>query len=883
MNYTKEQRKRLFNNYQIKPKTSEQNFINKCNDFLNRLEQNKEAIYRKNDVYWYVKNNDSYNVGLKEEIEQIIGSNYNEIIEIVSKYKESYKNKSEITTFIPCSYIRTIDKKVFYPNNPNRIIFQDNKIFINLFNHNKYLLKRFDKQIQDIEQKEESLISKVLSIATTLNSTYIKILLSRFFVNFEREEFILTLIGNQEFTENIIFTKIISEIFGHDYCLILSEEVLKNQSLEDILKNKLFLYINYIPDNKELLAKLETIINSTFLQEFITSDRKKMRVMARIIISLDSTHPFINKFERASKIFFINSTESILEKLNMFKNEYLFFSFYIKGALDSFSDELNYFGRKAYNIEDFKVNNKDFLDEVEKNSLKEIVSNQEVLLNIDNLERFILMNGKTHTYITGQSGSGKTELMKTSCLSNIDKHDSSIILLDPHGDLSLEITKKIKYKERLIFIDPSLNDKKTPTINLFEFENKSESNIIQRTKMIISILKDINDDKFSGAMSDLLENCIPILLRKGKSSFKELYKFMNDKKSKDLVELGKNSPNDLEKEYFEDKFSDSSLAITKEAVARRLKKLLNDELFSNLMNGESTINLEKEMNTKGKIIIFRIPKNKMLDTHKYYARFILGLIQIIALKRADLKEDDRVHTHLFIDEFHNFITPSIEEILTESRKYKLFLTLAHQSISQISSPKVRDIILSNTNVKIIGNNSNKTLEAMNKTINEKLEDVENLELGEFYIKAGNNPLIKVKNSDEFIGDKNSLSEEEWNESKEYQLKHYYRDIKVINEAEEIDKKIDEFIESILFKNLSYFEKIKERDKTLHEELVYNFDDENGFIAQPLLCKYFNIINENNYFSENKPFLQKLKEKNDFFNQNVDKNKTYKSRKRYLLQ
>ena len=608
-----------------------------------------------------------------------------------------------------------------------------------------------------------------------------------------------------------------------------------------------------------------------------------MRVMARIIISLDSTHSFINKLERSSKIFFINSTESILGKLNMSKNEYLLFSFYIKGALDSFSDELNYFGRKTYNIEDFKVNNKDFIDEIEKISPKEIVSNQEVLLNINNLEKFILVNEKIHTYITGQSGSGKTEFMKTLFLSIFDKNNCSAILLDSHGDCGLEIGKNIKDKDRLIFIDPTLDSKKTPTINIFDLKETSESIIMQTSRMIISIVKDINDDdKFSGAMSDVLENCIPILLRKGKSSFKELYRFMNDKKNKDLVELGKNSPNDIEKEYFEDKFSDSSLSATKDGVARRLKKFLNDELFSNLMNGESTINLEKEMNTKGKIIIFRIPKNKMLDTYKYYARFILGLIQIIALKRADLKENDRVHTHLFIDEFHNFITPSIEEILTESRKYKLFLTLAHQSISQISSSKLRDIILSNTNVKIIGKNSNKTLEVMNKTLNEKLEEVENLDMGEFYIKSGISPSIKVKNSDEFIGDKNSISEEEWNESKEYQLKHYYRDIKVMNEAEEVDKKIDEFIEAIVSKNQSYFKKIKETDEILYEELIYNFDDENGFIAQPLLSKYFNIINDNN-FPDNKIFLQKLKEKDTLFNQDVDKNKTYKSKKRYLLE
>lgn len=583
-------RKIIFGDFSDIQETSEQIFINKCKIFLNKLEQNGDIILKIDNEYHYIRNDGSYYKGSKEEIEQIIGSYYTEIIEIVSKYKDSYKNKSEIITFIPCSYIRTIDKKVFHPNNPNKIIFKDKKIFINLFNHNKYLLKKFDKSIQDIEQKEESLISKVLSIATTLNSTYIKILLSKFFVNFEKSAFILTLIGNQEFTENIIFTKIISEIFGHDYCLILSEEVLKNQSLDDILKNKLFFYINYIPDDKELLEKLETIIKSAFLQEFITSDRKKMRVMARIIISLDSNHSFINKFEGLSKIFFINSTELILEKLNMPVSKYLLLPFYIKGALDSFSNELNYFGRKKYNIEDFEVNNKDFLDEIEKNQPKKIVSNQEeeVLLNIDNLEKLILVNEKTHTHISGQTGSGKTEFMKTLCLSIFHKNDSSMIIIDPHGDVGLEIAKNIKDIKRLIIVDPSLCNKKTATINLFDIENKSESIIMQTSRMIITILKDVNDDdKFSGAMSDVLENCIPVLLRKGKSSFKELYTFMNDKKNKDLVELGKNSPKELEREYFEDKFSDSSLSATKEGVARRLKKFLNDELFSNLMNGTS--------------------------------------------------------------------------------------------------------------------------------------------------------------------------------------------------------------------------------------------------------------------------------------------------------
>ena len=199
-------------------------------------------------------------------------------------------------------------------------------------------------------------------------------------------------------------------------------------------------------------------------------------------------------------------------------------------------------------------------------------------------------------------------------------------------------------------------------------------------------------------MEDVLEMCIKVLLRRGEGSFKELYRFLNDNRNKDLVELGINSPNQLEVEFFEDEFSSSKP--TKDAVRRRLKKLLNDPVFSNLMNGENTINLESLMNEKGKVIIFNIPKGKMPNTYKSYIRFIVEYIQVLALKRADLSEEDRIHTHLYIDEAHNFIssTATISEILTESRKYKLFVTFAHQAITQIRDANLRDIMTTMTNV-----------------------------------------------------------------------------------------------------------------------------------------------------------------------------------------
>ena len=309
------------------------------------------------------------------------------------------------------------------------------------------------------------------------------------------------------------------------------------------------------------------------------------------------------------------------------------------------------------------------------------------------------------------------------------------------------------------------------------------------------------------------------------------------------------------------------------------------------MNGENTINLEELMNEKGKVIIFNIPKGKMPNTYKYYIRFIVEYIQVLALKRADLSEEDRIHTHLYIDEAHNFIssTATISEILTESRKYKLFVTFAHQAITQIKNNDLRDIMTTMTNVKIVGKNSNKTLEAINKTLNTKLEDVEKLEAGEFYISAGNNDIIKVNVTDNLIDGKEDISSIQEEEQIDYQLEKYYRDIENLDDSlapsEQLKQKLDDFINAIKSIDIEYFNKIQDVPK-IYEEFIYNLNDETdnaiGYISKQDLSLYFNLIYPETPFEDNKLLLKLLKTRDDFFKQNVNSNKTYNSKKRYLI-
>jgi hypothetical protein len=544
--------------------------------------------------------------------------------------------------------------------------------------------------------------------------------------------------------------------------------------------------------------------------------------------------------------------------------------------------------------EEASTNNTEFaklvnIKEEEINNLSEQSNCLSVLDPFDNSFESLIPTHERfkHMYITGQSGSGKSEAMKSIIYSDILRNDGVVIVLEPHGDLTKDIVKLPIDKNRLIYLDPTLQDGMTPTLNLFDLKDRSEKNIQKVAKVIVSVVKSVNDDeKFSGAMEEMLYYCCCLLLRKGDSDFFELLHMLNDKKNKELVKLGKDSPNILEKEYFEDYFKGSKQ--TQEAVKRRVSKILNDLVLSNLLNGKSTIDLEDAMNTQGNVIIFRIQKNEMLDSYIYYARFIIGLIQIIALKRASIEENDRVETYCHIDEFHNFITPTIEEILTESRKYRLYLTLAHQATSQIKSPSFRDIILSNTNIKLIGNNKNKTLEAMNRTLNTKLEDVEKLETGEFYLSVGKNDILKVHNTDKLLNSKKNITDTQWSEIKQYQLENYYRSTENIDNAifdmADLNQKIDTFINAIKSIDIAYFDNVK-NDAAVYEELIYNFNDTSrnalGYISKQDLYLYFNLVYEKTYFNNNIELLKLIK-KDTFFKQDVNSNKTYNSKKRLAI-
>lgn len=851
---------------------------------------------------------------------------------------------------------------------------KDGGYYFNLFTYTDYLslrlsknnradpldfekIKKYSFESVPLNQKDLYLelhatyfIKLFLSVFTLNNrSDYIEEWLTYFFKTLRRVRNNLVLIGNRDVSEEIFYNKIIQHIFGFDYCISITDEMLENLSVGQIVQNKLFLHINHIPESEKLQKKLKDLLEGIIVYNNISENNIEIPFLCQIIFTLDAPHPFLYDFLSHSKVIFIDSIDNINLKLNQpdrisllnnISNNLTGFSQQLASIdvskikqYDTYSQYLDLTPKEAIDLRDLHhsdksclndtvtFNTQDFESDNEyfKNWLKDPAlmahalnfnSNKPVLDPFhDSFEKILPTEERyKHTYITGKTGSGKSELIKSLIYRDIERNDSSIILLDIHGDLANQVTKLVKDTERLVLIDPTLESDMTPTINLFRTKDKSEENVEQVSQMITAIINEINvGEAPSGTMIDMLENCIPLLVRSNHKDFYDLKRLIRDvpkvagtKDEKVRIQQIRDEikyqidlfpKNKFEEEYFEDDFMEVSNS-TRQAIRRRLNKILKDSKFSNLTNGESTIDLAKEMNTKGRIIIFHIPKSKMLNTYKYYVKFIIGLIQIIALKRADIKDENkRPHTHLYIDEFHNFITPTIEEILTESRKYKLFLTFAHQSISQIKDANLRDIILDNTNVKIVGKNSNKTLDLMNKTLNTKLEDVENLTAGEFNLQSGTNKVMRIRNSNKLLEGIANISDEEWQESKKYQIETYYRStlkVEVVDaKGEELNEMIDEFIRAVKSKDLSEsscFRKIKDLDPRRYEEIEDDFKKDR--IRQQEISTVFQLAFEQQKLIENGEFTKMLRDKNEIFNeakmQSQDKKYRGKKQEKYYL-
>lgn len=384
---------------------------------------------------------------------------------------------------------------------------------------------------------------------------------------------------------------------------------------------------------------------------------------------------------------------------------------------------------------------------------------------------------RNHTFIVSRTDTGKSTLILELTKNIIDSKEGNLILMEPHGDLSIDLARLCKNSDDLIFIDPFLSSNHSVTVNIFDMQTISQKSISKYSALVLNTFKQIIGSEFSVTMHSLLNPVIAVLLQIPNTSFFDLLRFLNDDENHDLLEYAKNHaliPS--HRLFFQKQFSQSRYSITKFSIISKLNVLLQDSIFSNMLTGRSTINLQEAMNTPGKIIIIRLNTIKMIETIEPIGRFLVALFVSYAFQRENIPIHKRVDTHLMIDEASMFLGDSIELILAQARKFHLYLLMAVQNNAQLPT-SIEASILSNTAIKFVGMNSHKNHSIMSKEIGASMEQLFSLQKrGEFFIKVGNQQPRKFRVSDRVLHKEHYTSQELLAQMMQKQLKQYYRDI-----------------------------------------------------------------------------------------------------------
>ncbi|MDA2922205.1 type IV secretion system DNA-binding domain-containing protein [Patescibacteria group bacterium AH-259-L07] len=342
---------------------------------------------------------------------------------------------------------------------------------------------------------------------------------------------------------------------------------------------------------------------------------------------------------------------------------------------------------------------------------------------------------RRHIYIVGKSGVGKSKLLELLVRQDI-AHGKGVCFLDPHGDV-IEALLDFVPQERIedvVIIDPS--DRKYP-VSFNPLANVDPQLKHQLTQGLIEVMKKQFGANWTPRLEHVFRFTCLALLDYPHGTMRGMISMLTDRNYRqNVVEY---IEDDMVKRFWAIEFADWSEKFDTDAIIPLVNKLgqfLADPMLRNIFGQkENKVDLEDLMKQQ-KIIFINTSKGKLGEENSsFFGSMFITKIKQAGMGRAALPEEERIDFYLYVDEFHNLVTETFENLMSEARKYGLCMTVAHQFMGQLI-PRVQSSVLGNVGSIIIfrvGGEDGRMLESDMAPLF-KTKDMINLGKREFYIK-----------------------------------------------------------------------------------------------------------------------------------------------------
>ncbi|MBI2482609.1 type IV secretion system DNA-binding domain-containing protein [Candidatus Uhrbacteria bacterium] len=309
---------------------------------------------------------------------------------------------------------------------------------------------------------------------------------------------------------------------------------------------------------------------------------------------------------------------------------------------------------------------------------------------------------RRHVYAIGGTGTGKTTVMENMCVQDI-RAGEGVCVIDPHGEFAEHMLANVP-KERaddVIYFDPS--DVERPLgLNMLEADTP-EAQDFATQEMVAIFYKLVTDPSMIGPMFEhYMRNAMLTLMSdpKNPSTIVEIPRILTDPEFQKLKL--KNVTDPIIRAFWEKELPQTSGQTKGEMLPYLVSKIgrfLENTMMRNIIGQQRSAFDFRQIMDQKKILLCNLSKGKIGAMNSdLLGLIIITKLQMAALARANVPEDQRPDFFCYMDEFQNFITDSIAIILSEARKYRLDLIMAHQYIAQLvksNDTRVRDAVFGN--------------------------------------------------------------------------------------------------------------------------------------------------------------------------------------------